>query len=353
MTSNLGSEILASRSGALGFVASADGSGFSSQDDVRARVMGKVREAMRPEFLNRIDEIVLFQKLARPQLEQIVRLMLGATSKRLAAREVAFEVTDAAVSLLAERGYEPEYGARPLRRVIQREIDDRIADRARVSCLTAIRSHVSAAGSGENRLQCGAEPAGELIDVERFECVDPQDAGVEGDAHHESARESDANRSVVVIAGESRGVRQQCATDRVAEQSRRRFVNGRRADQRDADSSRVADEAVQEGAGEHLASVLRGRRECFADEEERVVGNLVRGKEERLLRSEMVCDQRGVDIGAPRHRTYARRVESGGREVRSCRIENDAPCLLGVTSASAPLSRRSGVFHLVVSPLQL
>ncbi|MEF3402238.1 ATP-dependent Clp protease ATP-binding subunit [Agromyces sp. CCNWLW203] len=128
MTSNLGSEFLASRSGALGFVASADGSGFASQDDVRQRVMGKVREAMRPEFLNRIDEIVLFQKLDEPQLAQIVRLMLGATEKRLAAREVAFEVTDAAVSLLAERGYEPEYGARPLRRVIQREIDDRISD---------------------------------------------------------------------------------------------------------------------------------------------------------------------------------------------------------------------------------
>lgn len=128
MTSNLGSEFLASRSGALGFVASADGSGFASQDDVRQRVMGKVREAMRPEFLNRIDEIVLFQKLDEPQLAQIVRLMLGATAKRLAAREVAFEVTDAAVALLAERGYEPEYGARPLRRVIQREIDDRISD---------------------------------------------------------------------------------------------------------------------------------------------------------------------------------------------------------------------------------
>jgi ATP-dependent Clp protease ATP-binding subunit ClpC len=128
MTSNLGSEFLASRSGALGFVASADGSGFSSQDDVRQRVMGKVREAMRPEFLNRIDEIVLFQKLTEGELSQIVRLMLGATSKRLAAREVTFEVTDAAVALLAERGYEPEYGARPLRRVIQREIDDRIAD---------------------------------------------------------------------------------------------------------------------------------------------------------------------------------------------------------------------------------
>ncbi|KRE30437.1 ATP-dependent Clp protease ATP-binding subunit [Agromyces sp. Soil535] len=128
MTSNLGSEFLASRSGALGFVAGTDASGFSSSDDIRNRVMGKVREAMRPEFLNRIDEIVLFQKLDQPQLEQIVRLMLGATALRLAAREVEFEVTDAAVALLAERGYEPEYGARPLRRVIQREIDDRISD---------------------------------------------------------------------------------------------------------------------------------------------------------------------------------------------------------------------------------
>ena len=128
MTSNLGSEFLASRSGALGFVAGTDASGFSSQDDVRNRVMGKVREAMRPEFLNRIDEIVLFQKLGASELSQIVRLMLGATATRLAAREVEFEVTDAAVELLAELGYEPEYGARPLRRVIQREIDDRISD---------------------------------------------------------------------------------------------------------------------------------------------------------------------------------------------------------------------------------
>ena len=128
MTSNLGSEFLASRSGALGFVAGTDASGFSSQDDVRNRVMGKVREAMRPEFLNRIDEIVLFQKLGASELSQIVRLMLGATATRLAAREVEFEVTDAAVALLAELGYEPEYGARPLRRVIQREIDDRISD---------------------------------------------------------------------------------------------------------------------------------------------------------------------------------------------------------------------------------
>ncbi len=130
MTSNIGSEFLASRSGALGFVASQDASanGFASQEDLRARVMGKLREAMRPEFLNRIDEIVLFRKLTQSELGEIVRLMLGATTARLAEREVAIEVTDAAVRWLGEHGYEPEYGARPLRRLIQREVDDRIAD---------------------------------------------------------------------------------------------------------------------------------------------------------------------------------------------------------------------------------
>jgi len=128
MTSNIGSEFLASRSGALGFVASQDASGFASQEDLKARVMGKLREAMRPEFLNRIDEIVIFQKLSQAELGEIVRLMLQATAARLAGREVSFEVTDAAVAWLGEHGYEPEYGARPLRRLIQNEVDDRIAD---------------------------------------------------------------------------------------------------------------------------------------------------------------------------------------------------------------------------------
>lgn len=127
MTSNLGSEFLASRSGALGFVA-AGGSGFASDEDVRARVMGKLREAMRPEFLNRIDEIVLFRKLDPEQLRSIVALLVRSTSTRLAARGIGFTATDAAVAWIAETGYEPEYGARPLRRVIQREVDDRIAE---------------------------------------------------------------------------------------------------------------------------------------------------------------------------------------------------------------------------------
>lgn len=129
MTSNLGSEFLASRSGAIGFIADGGGAtGFGSEKDLRDRVFGKLREAMRPEFLNRIDEIVLFRKLEKAQLRDIVRLLLGASEGRLSKREISFEVTEAAVDWLAEHGYEPEYGARPLRRLIQREVDDRIAD---------------------------------------------------------------------------------------------------------------------------------------------------------------------------------------------------------------------------------
>ncbi|MGL4254816.1 MAG: ATP-dependent Clp protease ATP-binding subunit, partial [Microbacterium sp.] len=130
MTSNLGSEFLASRGGAIGFIANGGGStGFGSDKDLRDRVFAKLREAMRPEFLNRIDEIVLFRKLDKPQLREIVGLLLGATEARLAGREARLVVTDAAIDWLAENGYEPEYGARPLRRLIQREIDDRVADR--------------------------------------------------------------------------------------------------------------------------------------------------------------------------------------------------------------------------------
>jgi ATP-dependent Clp protease ATP-binding subunit ClpC len=131
MTSNLGSEFLASRSGALGFVpmgASGDASGFASEKDLRDRVMGKLREAMRPEFLNRIDEIVLFRKLDASQLRGIVRLLLADTANRLRQHDIELDATEAAIEWIAETGYEPEYGARPLRRVIQREVDDRIAD---------------------------------------------------------------------------------------------------------------------------------------------------------------------------------------------------------------------------------
>jgi ATP-dependent Clp protease ATP-binding subunit ClpC len=126
MTSNLGSEFLASKAGPTGFTAAGDA--FGSEKALRDRVLARLRESMRPEFLNRIDEIVLFRKLDRAQLRQIVRLMLDETDARLRSQGIGLVVSEDAVDWIAERGYEPEYGARPMRRVIQRELDDRIAD---------------------------------------------------------------------------------------------------------------------------------------------------------------------------------------------------------------------------------
>ncbi|MDJ1371727.1 ATP-dependent Clp protease ATP-binding subunit [Gulosibacter molinativorax] len=125
MTSNLGSEFIAAKGAPLGF---ATGRSEDADRDMRQKVMGKLREAMRPEFLNRIDDTVLFRKLEPEQLQDIARLQLGKSIARLASQGIALHIDDAAVAWIAEEGYEPEFGARPLRRVIQRELDDRVAD---------------------------------------------------------------------------------------------------------------------------------------------------------------------------------------------------------------------------------
>jgi ATP-dependent Clp protease ATP-binding subunit ClpB len=90
-------------------------------------VMGVVRSAFKPEFLNRLDEIVLFDALTKDDLAHIVDLQLGLLQKRLAVRRITIEVTDAARAWLAETGYDPAYGARPLRRLIQSAIGDTLA----------------------------------------------------------------------------------------------------------------------------------------------------------------------------------------------------------------------------------
>lgn len=125
MTSNLGSQYLASRTGSLGF---ASASAHSEQADVRAKVMGKVREFVRPEFLNRLDEVLLFSKLSEAEIAQIVSLVLEETRGHLAEQDLKLEVTDAATAWLGTEGYDPEFGARPLRRLVQRKVHDEIAD---------------------------------------------------------------------------------------------------------------------------------------------------------------------------------------------------------------------------------
>ncbi|MFC4608369.1 ATP-dependent Clp protease ATP-binding subunit [Streptomyces maoxianensis] len=124
MTSNLGSEAITGRGGAMGFGA---GDTDTDEQDRRERVLRPLREHFRPEFLNRIDEIVIFRQLADQQLRQITSMLLDESRRRLRAQDVTVEVTPAAVEWLAQRGYQPEYGARPLRRTIQREVDNRLS----------------------------------------------------------------------------------------------------------------------------------------------------------------------------------------------------------------------------------
>lgn len=122
MTSNIGSELIASSTqGALGF---APAQGSDTEGPLRERLMRRLRESFRPEFLNRIDEIIVFRKLEAGQLERITELMLDQTKRRAHAQDITLEFSPEAVGWLAKAGYQPEFGARPMRRTIQREVDN-------------------------------------------------------------------------------------------------------------------------------------------------------------------------------------------------------------------------------------
>src|ERR687886_182866 len=124
MTSNLGSELIQGRNTPLGF---GSGDGAAADAGLRERLLRRLREQFRPEFLNRIDEIVVFQQLETEQLARITRLLLDETRRRLAAQDIGVAFTDEAVVWIAEHGFEPQFGARPLRRAIQREVDNPLA----------------------------------------------------------------------------------------------------------------------------------------------------------------------------------------------------------------------------------
>jgi ATP-dependent Clp protease ATP-binding subunit ClpB len=114
MTSNLGSHEITRMTG-------------QDPDLIKEAVMGEVRKHFRPEFVNRIDEIVVFQALSRVQIEAIAKIQLRRLEARLAAQDLKLVVSDAAVAELAKVGFDPVYGARPLKRAIQQQIENPIA----------------------------------------------------------------------------------------------------------------------------------------------------------------------------------------------------------------------------------
>jgi ATP-dependent Clp protease ATP-binding subunit ClpC len=129
MTSNVGTSGISLQAGPLGF-RPAGASSESRHDDLRTRIMDALKQAFRPEFLNRIDEIIVFKRLEREQLRAVVEKMLRELRGRLEERQISLELSDGAKDWLLERGYDEVYGARPLRRLIQREVENVLARRA-------------------------------------------------------------------------------------------------------------------------------------------------------------------------------------------------------------------------------
>jgi ATP-dependent Clp protease ATP-binding subunit ClpC len=127
MTSNIGSDIIGGTRRSVGFGAGGEGAGEAAERELRDRLDRRLREQLRPEFINRIDEIIVFRQLETDQLRQITELLLQETRRRLHAQDISLEITTAAVDWLADKGFQPEFGARPLRRTIQRELDNRLS----------------------------------------------------------------------------------------------------------------------------------------------------------------------------------------------------------------------------------
>jgi ATP-dependent Clp protease ATP-binding subunit ClpC len=129
MTSNIGAELI-KRETSIGFVSHADTKGKQQMEyeKMKEKVLGEVKKTFRPEFLNRIDATVVFHALTKEHLRQIVDLMLNQVSTPLKEKNITLEVTDSAKDLLVSKGYDPVFGARPLRRVIQNMVEDQLSD---------------------------------------------------------------------------------------------------------------------------------------------------------------------------------------------------------------------------------
>ena len=125
MTSNVGARLITEKHKALGFTPQEDD---KAKNDTRELVMGELKKLFRPEFLNRVDDIIVFNKLTQNEIKQIASKMLDTLAKRLSAMDITITFTDAAVTAIADKGFDDSYGARPLRRAIQSEIEDALSE---------------------------------------------------------------------------------------------------------------------------------------------------------------------------------------------------------------------------------
>ncbi|MCW2921168.1 MAG: putative ATP-dependent Clp protease ATP-binding subunit [Thermoleophilia bacterium] len=126
MTSNIGAALI-TKNVSLGFSMGAGDAGMT-HDDMKGKVMGELKKHFRPELLNRIDEVIVFHKLTKPEIREITTLLMRRLHKQMADHDLKLELTESAFELLQEEGYDPAMGARPMKRAIQRLVEDHIAD---------------------------------------------------------------------------------------------------------------------------------------------------------------------------------------------------------------------------------
>ena len=135
MTSNVGARLITEKRTALGFGAS--GQGAQDDESIKTDVLGELKKAFRPEFLNRVDDIIVFHKLTEEHCREIARRMLAQLAKRARDLDIDIRFTDKAVSRIAGEGFDPVYGARPLRRAIVSHIEDALSERMLEGKITA------------------------------------------------------------------------------------------------------------------------------------------------------------------------------------------------------------------------
>lgn len=125
MTSNVGARLITDKQRSLGFIQAEDS---AERQNIKSLVLGELKKVFRPEFLNRVDDIIVFNKLTQNEIKQIAGKMLDTLAKRLKAMNITIRFTDDAVTAIADKGFDDSYGARPLRRAIQSEIEDTLSE---------------------------------------------------------------------------------------------------------------------------------------------------------------------------------------------------------------------------------
>jgi len=196
MTSNIGATEIA-RNTPLGFAVSDDETGVS-YDEMKSRIMGELKKVFRPEFLNRIDDVIVFHKLTRDEIKEIVELLLTRIRESMAERELQLELTEETKDLLVEKGWDPAMGARPLRRAIQRYIEDPLADfvlRSQLpsgSTVMVERTPDDERTKGDDDKPSDASDEVRLVFIEPKPAPQPVGVGAEGGASEEQAPDEPA-----------------------------------------------------------------------------------------------------------------------------------------------------------------